>query len=42
MKIDSKFLLSDFGVKLFETYMRELFSRDSGMKLIDSFCSVFL
>ena len=42
MRIDSKFLLRDFGVKLFETCMRELYSRDSGMKLIDSFRSVFL
>ena len=36
------FFVGGSGMKQFETYMREPFSRDSGMKLIDDFRSVFL
>ena len=35
------FFVGGSGMKQFETYMREPFSRDSGMKLIDDFRSVF-
>ena len=36
------FFVGGSGMKQSETFMREPFSKDSGMKLIDDFRSVFL
>ena len=35
------FFVGDSGMKLFETYMKKLFLKDSGMKLLN-FRSMFL